>query len=103
MHYASEGQKTSEGMEESLKKILETIKLSQNNEALPFTVFKSTALGPARLFEKQTEGVALSAEEQLEWEQALARINRCCDYAQELNVRLLILSLIHISEPTRPY
>lgn len=90
MHYASEGQKTSEGMEESLKKILETIKLSQNNEALPFTVFKSTALGPARLFEKQTEGVALNAEEHLEWEQALARINRCCDYAQELNVRLLI-------------
>ena len=90
MHYASEGQKTKEGMEESLTKILETIKLSQNNEALPFTVFKSTALGPSHLFEKQTKGLALSTQEKLEWEQALGRIYRCCDYAQKLNVRLLI-------------
>lgn len=90
MHYASEGQKTETGMEESLSKILETIKLSQNNESLPFTVFKSTALGSSSLFEKKTAGIALSDEEQLDWNQTLNRIYQCGEEAQNSNVRLLI-------------
>ena len=90
MHYASEGQKTETGMEESLSKILDTIKLSQNNESLPFTVFKSTALGCSSLFEKKTAGIALSDEEQLDWNQTLNRIYQCGEEAQNSNVRLLI-------------
>ncbi|MDA8877695.1 proline dehydrogenase family protein, partial [Flavobacteriaceae bacterium] len=90
MHFAAEGQKTEAGMEYSLKKTLETLSFSKDSGALPFTVFKATSLGPFALFEKKSAGIEFNESELAAWDRMLKRIQKCCNYAQKLNVRMLI-------------
>ena len=78
MHYASESQKSEVGMDESLTKILDTLKFSSGKSALPFTVFKATSLGPIDLFEKVSTGIGLNFEEKNIWRRVLERIEACC-------------------------
>lgn len=90
MHYASESQKSEVGMDESLTKILDTLKFSSGKSALPFTVFKATSLGPIDLFEKVSTGIVLNYEEKNIWRRVLKRIEFCCKTARSLNVKIFI-------------
>ena len=90
MHYASESQKSEVGMDESLTKILDTLKFSSGKSALPFTVFKATSLGPIDLFEKVSAGIGLNYEEKNVWRRVLKRIEVCCKTARSLNVKIFI-------------
>ena len=90
MHYASESQKSEVGMDESLTKILDTLKFSSGKSALPFTVFKATSLGPIDLFEKVSAGIGLNYEEKNIWRRVLKRIEVCCKTAKSLNVKIFI-------------
>ncbi len=90
MHFAAEGQKNEDGMDRSLERVLETLKISKSNESLPFAVFKATAFGPVELFEKKTKGNKLSEDELAVWDRVIRRINTCCEFAKNENVRLLI-------------
>lgn len=90
MHYASESQKSEVGMDESLTKILDTLKFSSGKSALPFTVFKATSLGPIDLFEKVSTGIGLNYEEKNIWRRVLKRIEVCCKTASSLNVKIFI-------------
>ena len=90
MHYASESQKSEAGMDESLTKILDTLKFSSGKSALPFTVFKATSLGPIDLFEKVSSGIGLNFEEKNIWRRVLERIEACCKTARSLNVKIFI-------------
>lgn len=90
MHYAVEGQNSERGMDRCLKKTIETISFSKNTNALPFTVFKATSFGSFTLFEKKSSGVALNLDEMSAWHRTIERIRKCCQYAKELNVRILI-------------
>ena len=90
MHYASESQKSEVGMDESLTKILDTLKFSSGKSALQFTVFKPTSLGPIDLFEKVSAGIGLNYEEKNIWRRVLKRIEVCCKTARRLNVKIFI-------------
>ena len=90
MHYASESQKSEVGMDESLTKILDTLKFSSGKSALQFTVFKATSLGPIDLFEKVSAGIGLNYEEKNVWRRVLKRIEVCCKSAKSLNVKIFI-------------
>jgi len=90
MHYASESQKSEVGMDESLTKILDTLKFSSGKSALQFTVFKATSLGPIDLFEKVSAGIDLNYEEKNIWRRVLNRIEVCCKTARSLNVKIFI-------------
>ena len=90
MHYASESQKSEVGMDESLTKILDTLKFSSGKSALQFTVFKATSLGPIDLFEKVSAGIDLNYEEKNIWRRVLKRIEVCCKTARSLNVKIFI-------------
>ena len=90
MHYASESQKSEVGMDESLTKILDTLKFSSGKSALQFTVFKATSLGPIDLFEKVSAGIGLNYEEKNVWRRVLKRIEVCCKTAASLNVKIFI-------------
>ena len=90
MHYASESQKSEVGMDESLTKILDTLKFSSGKSALQFTVFKATSLGPIDLFEKVSAGIGLNYEEKNIWRRVLKRIEVCCKTARSLNVKIFI-------------
>ena len=90
MHFAAEGQKNEGGMDRSLERVLETLKISKLNESLPFAVFKATAFGPVELFEKKTKGNKLSEGELGVWDRVIRRINTCCEFAKNEDIRLLI-------------
>ena len=90
MHYASESQKSEQGMDESLYNVIDTIKFSSGKSALPFTVFKATSLGPIHLFEKISSGTNLSFEEKNIWNRVLKRIEDCCKTAINFKVKIFI-------------
>jgi len=90
MHFAAEAEWTEEGMEDHLQKSLDTLSFSKGNTDVPFTVFKPTGLGSLALFKKKTASITLSEEEQQAWERMLKRIERFCEKAIELNVKVLI-------------
>ena len=90
MHYAAEGLKSEEGMDLAVEKTLETLSFSKESEALPFTVFKATALGAIDLFEKKSAQLPFDEQEKKQWKRILERIEICCKQAQKLKVRLLI-------------
>ena len=90
MHFAAEAEWTEEGMEDHLQKSLDTLSFSKGNTDVPFTVFKPTGLGSLALFKKKTASITLSEEEEQAWERMLKRIERFCEKAIELNVKVLI-------------
>ena len=90
MHYATEGQRTEKGMDASLNHVLETLSHSSANSALPFAVFKATAFGFTHLFKKKSAEIPLDKEESAAWARVLDRIHRCCEFAKDKGVRLLI-------------
>ena len=90
MHYAAEGQRTEKGMDASLNHVLETLSIATTNTALPFAVFKATAFGPTHLFKKKSAEIQLDKEESAAWARVLDRIRRCCEFAKDKGVRLLI-------------
>lgn len=90
MHYAAESQKSEEGVEQSLQQFLNAVQFSKQNKALPFVVFKPTALGKVMLFEKVSAGIQLSKEEVASWDRTKDRINKCCAMAYACQVRMLV-------------
>jgi proline dehydrogenase len=90
LHYASEGQNSELGMDFNFKKTIETISFSKTTNALPFTVFKATSLGSITLFKKKSSGIVLNLKETAAWDRIIDRILKCCKYAKELNVKMLI-------------
>ena len=90
MHYAAEGLKSEQGMDLAVEKTLETLSFSKVSKALPFAVFKATALGAIDLFEKKSAQLSFDEEENKQWNRVLERIEICCKQAQKLKVRLLI-------------
>jgi proline dehydrogenase len=90
MHYAAEHQNSESEMDINVEKTIETISFSKNTSALPFTVFKPTSFGSFSLFEKKSSGVALDFKESESWNRIIKRIQKCCSYADKLNVRILI-------------
>ena len=90
LHYAVEAVKTEKGMEISKNNTLETLSFSNENKALPFSVFKATSLGPINLFEKKSSGITLTDSEKNEWKRIELRIDTCCAAAKKIGVKMLI-------------
>jgi|TARA_B110000285_G_C15141095_1_gene630802 proline dehydrogenase len=90
LHYAAEGVKTEKGMDVSKNKILETLSFSKESNALPFTVFKATGLGPIALFKKKSAGIPFKTLELEEWSRVITRIDICCAEAEKIGIKMLI-------------
>ena len=90
MHYASEGNKSENDFDNNLKIIIKTINITNEDAALPFTVFKASSLGKFNLFEKKSSGTTLSQLEEKLWNKTINRIESCCKYAASQNVKIFI-------------
>ena len=90
LHYAVEGEEEEIEFDFNLKKTLECFELSKTNFSLPFVVFKPTAYGRLRLFEKISTGQKLSKNEQNEWGRTKDRFVQSAEKATETNINLLI-------------
>lgn len=90
LDYSVEGKDTEDPLDEALEMILKVLDFVKEKEAIPFAVFKPTGFGRFALFQKMSEGKALNAAEQNEWNRVVARFEKTCQKAYDLDVALLI-------------
>ena len=57
---------------------------------MPIVVFKPTAFGRFYLYEKKSEAIRFSPEEQAEWDRIINRFRKVCKLAKEKDVEVLI-------------
>lgn len=90
LDYSVEGAKEEISLDACYENTLSTIKESQKNQNIPFSVFKPTGFAHPDLLLKVSQGVALSEEELAAWQRVRDRFWGCAKAASNANVRLLI-------------
>ena len=90
LDYSVEGKETEEQFDHALEKTLKTIDFAQEKDAIPYAVFKPTGFGRFALYQKITEGEALTVDEKSEWIRVVERYHTVCKEAVKKDVPLLI-------------
>ena len=90
LDYSVEGKEEEAQFDAAMNKILEILDFVNQQEAIPYGVFKPTAFGRFALWQKKTEGKTLTTEEEQEWNRIEERFDRVCKKASDCNVALLI-------------
>ncbi|MEM8765786.1 MAG: proline dehydrogenase family protein [Bacteroidota bacterium] len=90
LDYSVEGKEVEEQFDFAMHKTLEVLDFVKEKDAIPFAVFKPTSFGRIDLFQKVGEKTEFNEEESAEWERVLARYDKVCQRAHDLQVGLLI-------------
>ena len=90
LDYSVEGLTTEEDYDKAFIELSKVIEESKSNPAIPFAVFKVTALANFSLLEKVHHKDALTADELEEFNRVKSRVKRLCAQAYEGDVRILI-------------
>jgi len=90
LDYSVEGKASENQFDDALEKILKIVSFCYEREAMPIVVFKPTAFGRFYLYEKKSEGIRFSPEEQAEWDRIVNRFRKVCKLAKEKDVEVLI-------------
>lgn len=90
LDYSVEGKSVENQFDNALEKILKIINFCDEREAMPIVVFKPTGFGRFLLYQKKTEGVELTEEEEAEWNRIVVRFDTVCKLAKEKDVEVLI-------------
>ena len=90
LDYSVEGNENDMEFDSVVGRTLKILDLVKEKAAIPFAVFKPTAVGRFDLYVKIGEGKTLTEEEQKEWDRVCFRFETICKKASELDVALLI-------------
>jgi proline dehydrogenase len=90
LDYSVEGKKTDEEFDKTAQVKINIIKYASDHIEIPFAVAKPTGLGRFEIWQKITEKVELTAEEEKEWERVKARFEKVCKAAYDHDTDLLI-------------
>ena len=90
LDYSVEGKEEEEHFNLALEKTMQNIDFAREKQSVPFVVFKPTGFGRFALYQKLTEGVALNADEEKEWQRVINRYDTACKSAFEKDVPLLV-------------
>ncbi len=90
LDYSAEGKKSESGFDDIKNEIIKTIQFAQNNESIPFCVFKTSGIGESLILEKQSEGKLFDEKEIEIWENIRLRFENICHTAFECKVKILI-------------
>ncbi len=90
LDYSVEGKDDEDPLDNTLEMVLRVLDFVKEKDAIPFAVFKPTGYGRFALFKKIGEGKTLTITEQQEWERVVARFDKTCKKAYDLDVSLLI-------------
>lgn len=90
LDYSVEGEKSEPGFDKTLAETLRILDKAQEEQHIPFAVFKVTGLGSMDLLERVQNKVALSTDEQLAFERVRGRINAICERAFAYGIPTLI-------------
>ncbi|MFT7378243.1 MAG: proline dehydrogenase [Sphingobacteriales bacterium] len=90
LDYSVEGSDSEAQYESTFQELLATIDKGENDDAVPFSVFKVTALSRVSLLMKVQEGQSLSNNEEVELENTRRRVREICETAASKNVKVFI-------------
>jgi len=90
LDYSVEGKQEESQFERILNQMCTLVDFADEKEAMPFAVFKPTAVGRFELYEKVSASISLTPEEQKEWERVQERFHKICSYGLEKNIAILI-------------
>jgi proline dehydrogenase len=90
MDYSVEGEENEQALDHTCKEILKTVEEAQNNQYVPFSVFKPTGIARFALLEKVSNKSILNKEEEAEWERACQRVDNICEAAFNADIKLMI-------------
>ena len=83
LDYSVEGKQEEEQFERILNQMCTLVDFADKKEAMPFAVFKPTAIGRFEIYKKISSAVALTSEEQNEWERIQERFHKICSYGKK--------------------
>ncbi len=90
LDYSVEGKEEEDTFDHALATVLNVLDFVKEKEAIPFAVFKPSGYGRFGLFQKIGEGKALTETEKKEWDRVVARFDKTCKRAFDLEVALLV-------------
>lgn len=90
LDYSVEGNENDKEFDSVVARTLKILDLVKEKQAIPYAVFKPTAVGRFDLYVKVGQGEKLNEEERLEWDRVCLRYETICNKASELDVALLI-------------
>jgi proline dehydrogenase len=90
LDYSVEGKEDEEQFDSVMDKTLLLVNFAKEKESMPFAVFKPSGFGRFELYQKITENIALSPEENKEWDRVVARYEKVAKACFDKNVCLLI-------------
>lgn len=90
LDFSVEGKEKEEVFVETKNEVLRTIQTANNNEHIPFSVFKVTGIARFDLLEKVNAGKDLSAAEQEEFDRVKSRVDELCQEANKTGTPLFI-------------
>jgi len=90
LDYSVEGKDSEDPLDDALEMVLKVLDFVKEKEAIPFAVFKPTGYGRISLFKKVNAGKELTEDETAEWGRVVARYDKTCKKAFDLDVALLI-------------
>lgn len=90
LDYSVEGEEHESVFEATAEEIIRTVKKAAGDKRIPFSVFKVTGVMRFGLLESLNDGKTPSEAEAQELSKAKARIEKICQTAYDLNVRIFI-------------
>lgn len=90
LDYSVEGNEDESEFERATEKLLKTVRMAETQFAIPFAVFKVTALCPHELLEKKSRNASLSYEEEQEWTRVKQRVLRICEAGAKNDFPIMI-------------
>ncbi len=90
LDYSVEGKDDEDPLDNTLEMVLRVLDFVKEKDAIPFAVFKPTGYGRFAIFKKIGDGGELTQAEQKEWDRVVARFDKTCKKAYDLDVSLLI-------------
>lgn len=88
--YSIEGKSEESAFDAFCTEIIDIVKFSVGNPAIPFIVFKPTAFGRIDLYEEVGKGVELTSSQKTEWERVVKRFDDVCKLCFENDKKVMI-------------
>ena len=90
LDYSVEGAGDETSYDQTCAEILKTIEKAENQNSLPFAVFKVTGLGDYRVMTKVQAGEILSQNESLAFDKMKNRVDQLCHAAFHKGIKILV-------------
>lgn len=90
LDYSAEAGSGNSDYESIMEETLKSIRFAKNNDAIPFAVFKPTAIGDTVVLKKISFNIKLSEEELKEYDNFKNRMERLAEIAAQNDIRLLV-------------